>query len=416
MTPTKDDRSFLVFRQTRGNRYTFPLLLGCIEKEGLAESFHIRIARSSEGIRREVGSGKAILCFSFMTPHLEEVQEEVERFRRELPGETIFLAGGSHATGDPRGTLALGFDYVFAGEGERTFPFFLRQYLEGKPPDTRIIRDAEGLLPLDEIPPFPAQGRYFAPMEITPGCLYECTFCQTPRLLRRFLRHRSPWNVAGYLQTAVARGYTQATLRSSNAFAYSAHGLGQPNLLAMEELFRECQQAGVRGIHFGCYPSEVRPDWVTPEGLQLVKKYCRNHTIVLGAQSGSDALLERLKRRHTAGEAWIASRSIQQAGFTPHVDFVFGFPAETLEDRKLSRKLMEEMILHHGARIHAHTYLPLPATPLFSQEPSRLDPETKNFLLYWEKEGRLDGWWKEQEIMAWKIIGWRDQGLIKSKE
>ena len=68
----------------------------------------------------------------------------------------------------------------------------------------------------------------------------------------------------------------------------------------------------------------------------------------------------------------------------PHVDFVFGFPGETTEDRQLSLRLMEKMIEEQGAKIHAHTYLPLPGTPLFHKEPSRLDPHTKNELNRWE--------------------------------
>ena len=29
-------------------------------------------------------------------------------------------------------------------------------------------------------------------------------------------------------------------------------------------------------------------------------------------------------------------------------------------------------------------------------------------------KGRLDGWWKDQERIGWKIVEWRDQGKIKS--
>ena len=144
----------------------------------------------------------------------------------------------------------------------------------------------------------------------------------------------------------------------------------------------------------------------------MLKKYCRNRTVVLGAQSGSDSLLEKLGRGHTAGQALKAARWIHQAGFRPHVDFVFGFPGETLEDRKLSLGLIEKMIRELGARIHAHTYMPLPMTPLFRENPSVLDPATKEALLGWEKKRELDGWWKEQEAIGWKIVEWRDRGMI----
>ena len=72
------------------------------------------------------------------------------------------------------------------------------------------------------------------------------------------------------------------------------------------------------------------------------------------------------------------------------------------------------MIEEDGAKIHAHTYLPLPGTPLFGKEPSRLDDATKNVLGHWREKRKLDGWWEEQEVMAWKIVEWRDKGLIGS--
>jgi radical SAM superfamily enzyme YgiQ (UPF0313 family) len=126
-------------------------------------------------------------------------------------------------------------------------------------------------------------------------------------------------------------------------------------------------------------------------------------------------MLARLNRGHTAQQGLTAARWIREAGFTPHVDFVLGFPGETLEDRKLSLRMMGTMIGENGAKIHAHTFMPLPGTPLFEKEPSKLDPETKNELSNWERKRKLDGWWKEQEAMAWEIVEWRDQGLILRK-
>jgi radical SAM superfamily enzyme YgiQ (UPF0313 family) len=219
-----------------------------------------------------------------------------------------------------------------------------------------------------------------------------------------------------FLKQAIPLGYLQSKFISPNAFSYGSGIPPEPNLRKMEELLTLSQEAGMVGIHFGCYPSEVRPDWVTPEVLGLVKKYCRNRTVVLGAQSGSDSLLEKLRRGHTAEQALNAARCIRQAGFMPHVDFVFGFPQETLEDRRLNLALIEKMIGGLEAKIHAHTYMPLPMTPLFREDPSVLDGTTKNALLSWEKKGKLDGWWKEQEAIAWKIVEWRDRGIIRGRD
>lgn len=412
MHPEKDDRPLLILRKTRGNRFTLPALLGCLEHEGLSRQFCILTALSPDEVAKTAASGKAIIGFSFMTPQLLQVKEEVERLRRTLGEKATFLAGGAHPTGDPGGTLRLGFDFVFAGESERTFPAFLRQFLEGKLPEPRIISGKQGSFSLSPYPPHSLEQRFFSPIEITRGCLFRCTFCQTPRIFGQQLRHRSPSSVGWHLRRSIPYGYRQIKFISPNAFSYGALDRQGPNLAAIEELLASCRQAEVEGIHFGCYPSEVRPDWVTPEVLQLMKRYCRNKTIVLGAQSGSDSLLAKLAREHTADQALTAAYWIRQAGFMPHVDFVFGFPRETMEDRWLSLRLMERMIEGHGAKIHAHTYLPLPGTPLFQKDPSRLDQETKNVLESWEGKRKLDGWWKEQEAMAWEIVDWRDRGLV----
>jgi B12-binding domain/radical SAM domain protein len=351
-----------------------------------------------------------------MTPNLEEVLEEVRWLRENLSGGPIFIAGGPHATGDPEGTLALGFDFVFAGEAEETFPAFLHRFLAGENPPGRILEaNNRANHPLVH-PPHSLDHRFFAPIEITRGCLYGCTFCQTPRVFGQRLRHRTPENLVTFLKQAIPLGYLQSKFISPNAFSYGSGIPPEPNLRKMEELLTLSQEAGMVGIHFGCYPSEVRPDWVTPEVLGLVKKYCRNRTVVLGAQSGSDSLLEKLRRGHTAEQALNAARCIRQAGFMPHVDFVFGFPQETLEDRRLNLALIEKMIGGLEAKIHAHTYMPLPMTPLFREDPSVLDGTTKNALLSWEKKGKLDGWWKEQEAIAWKIVEWRDRGIIRGRD
>jgi len=409
------DRPFLVFRKSKGNRFTLPVLLGRLEQTGLAQDFRVLLAGSKDEIVHRTGGGEALIGYSFMTLNLEEVREEVEWLRGKLSGESIFLAGGSHASGDPEGTLDLGFDFVFSGEAEGTFPDFLRQFLGGKLPAARILEAEKSASHALTHPPFSLEHRFFTPIEITRGCLYGCTFCQTPRIFGHRLRHRPPENVAAALRAAIPHGFLQSAFISPNAFSYGSVQSREPDPGRMEALLMACQETGLEGIHFGCYPSEVRPDWVTPEVLDLVKKYCRNGTVVLGAQSGSDALLEKLKRGHTAEQGWKAARWIHQAGFMPHVDFVFGFPGETLEDRRLSLLLIEGMIQELGARIHAHTYMPLPMTPLFRETPSVLDTATKETLRRFKKKGKLDGWWEEQERIAWKIVEWRDGGVIKGR-
>ena len=50
-------------------------------------------------------------------------------------------------------------------------------------------------------------------------------------------------------------------------------------------------------IFFGTFPSEVRPEFVTDESAELVRKYCANDSLSLGAQSGSDRILKEIQKR-----------------------------------------------------------------------------------------------------------------------
>lgn len=408
----KEERPRLIFRQTRENRYTLPLLIGGLEEGGWLANLQILLAKSPVEIKEKICASPTIIAYSFMTPYMLKVKTEIEELRKVFNGKILLIAGGPHATADPVGTLKLGFDYVFPGEAEETLPRFLKQFLTGRLPADNIIDQEDQSTIAPFFPPYSREYNFFGPIEISRGCLYKCAFCQTPRIFGSSLRHRDLRNLAYHLKRAASFGYRRCSLISSNALAYGSYNLGQPNLSSLIRLFEVCKEAGYTKINFGSFPSEVRPDWIYPEALELIKKFCHNHTIVLGAQSGSDALLEKLHRAHTAGQALEAVKLIKQAELTAHVDFIFGFPEETKEDRLQSLQLASKMIREYGAKIHAHAFLPLPGTPLFTQEPTPLDPETKATLIKWEKEKKLDGWWREQEFLAQEIIKWRDQGLI----
>lgn len=408
----KEERPMLILRKTRENRYTLPTLMGGLEEKGWTQKIRITTAESLTEIKEKVQPRITLIGYSFMTPWLIKVKEEVETLRKTFANEIFIIAGGPHATADPQGTWKLSFDFVFAGEAEETWPQFVEQFFVGRLPTERIISPQNKGKALPSFPPYYREDNFFAPLEITRGCPYACTFCQTPRIFGNSLRHRTLENLAHHLRKVAYSGYHRCSFISSNALAYGAEEDNQPNLAALQDLFNFCKEAGITKINFGSFPSEVRPDWITMEVLELLKKFCHNRTIVLGVQSGSNALLQKLHRGHTAERALEAVKLIHQAGFLPHVDFVFGFPEESSTDRLLSINLAGRMINEYGAKIHAHSFLPLPGTPLFSKEPSSIDEQTKNALMDWERRKKLNGWWKEQEILAWEIIKWRDQGLI----
>ncbi|RLD93529.1 MAG: hypothetical protein DRI93_05170 [Aquificota bacterium] len=116
-------------------------------------------------------------------------------------------------------------------------------------------------------------------------------------------------------------------------------------------------------------PSEVRPEGVTPPFLELVRKYCNNKSLTIGAQSGSEERLLAIGRGHGVEEIRRAARWAREYGFTPHLDFIFGFPGERDKERRETVVFVEELVSLYGAKIHAHYFMPLPGTPLYGCQP-----------------------------------------------
>jgi radical SAM superfamily enzyme YgiQ (UPF0313 family) len=135
--------------------------------------------------------------------------------------DCIVIAGGPHATACWREVLEYA-DYVVIGEGEFTLPSLLSSIEAEKPICLPGIATSEGYIPstsnvfLDAYPAFSKMKGY---IEISRGCPFSCTYCQTPRIFGHVMRHRSIESIARY-----ASRYRDARFLSPNAFAYGSDG------------------------------------------------------------------------------------------------------------------------------------------------------------------------------------------------
>ncbi len=162
---------------------------------------------------------------------------------------------------------------------------------------------------------------------------------------------------------------------STNAFAWGSADGQTPNPAGIEALLNALGGIFDKGrIYFGSFPSEVRPDSVTLELAAMVRRLAGNDNVVIGAQSGSDRMLERLRRGHDVAQVVRAVEILRNAGFRVYVDFIFALPGEREEDQRLTRVLMRR-VSDLGAIVHGHAFLPLPGTPLHRAQPGRVDAE-----------------------------------------
>ncbi len=361
-----------------------------------------------------------VVAFSFATLSLPRIARLVRQLCRELPNNVTLIAGGPHPSGDPEGTLRLGVDAVVVGEGEIALPALLERIFQSpisnfqSPisilhdlPGVAILQD--GLLvrnrraswaDLNDYPPFGLRHGRVSHIELSRGCPYGCTFCQTPRILGGKARYRTVETVIHWIREAQKGRYRYARFVTPNAFAYGSPDGKTLNLEAMEHLLSEVNRLlGREGVYFGSFPSEVRPEDVTEEAVALVTKYAINDNLVFGVQTGSPRMLRALRRGHTIEDVYQATEITARAGLTPILQFIFGLPGETEEDQRLTFQAIRELTAI-GAVIRSNTFMPLPGSPLADAPPGRIDYRTRRFLDELAGQGEQFGHWRQQESLA----------------
>jgi len=405
----KFDNDLLVFVVEGYNRYSIAALAGILGQElpELPVTFLPGKPELGQQIRRlALGRRHLIVAFSFMTPQLPRILPMLEGLRLR-PENVTLIAGGPHASGDPLGTLEMGFDLLALGEGEVTFPALLRRILAGQDyEDTpgiayldgsgKLARNRRGpWVDLDAYPPFSIRHRMLAAIEITRGCPWACSFCQTPFFLGGWMRYRSVEQIVYWLKRAREEvGMRYARFISADCFCYGSPDGRQPDLEPVERLLREVSGLmGRENTFFGSFPSEVRPGSVSREGLALLKKYSANDNIVIGAQSGSPRMLQAIHRGHTIEAVYETAELVVEAGLKCIVDFIFGLPSETPADRDLTIAAINRLT-GIGATINSHFFYPLPGTPLAQTVTGLPDKETLLFLEKLTLEKHELGRWK----------------------
>ncbi|MDA8130577.1 MAG: TIGR04013 family B12-binding domain/radical SAM domain-containing protein [Elusimicrobia bacterium] len=397
-----------VFYYSRENRSSINALAAALERHrsaGVTALFPATPRGMAAALRKTAAEGlRAAACFSFFSCQRDSTAEIVGKLRREAP-DAIFIAGGPHTSALPEDALSIGFDYAVAGEGENVLPPLLAAIGAGNRPAGRVIKGTRA-----DLSAFPALSPgygLFGPIEITRGCPYACTYCQTSFLFGARPRHRPLEQILAMMSLMFSRGLHDIRFITPDAFAYGSSDGRRLDLPALTEFMRRAGElADRRGgrIFVGSFPSEVRPDHVTPETLGLVKKYAANRRLIIGAQTASPRALGAVRRGHGPEEIYSAARLCKEFHITPYLDFIFGLPGETAEDEDASMEMISRLSAL-GAMIHTHAFMPLPGTPLAGATGARISPRIRRFLQGMESRGKAFGKWRAQLLAPrhWKV-------------
>jgi B12-binding domain/radical SAM domain protein len=328
------------------------------------------------------------------------------------------VAGGPHPSGDWRQTLGMGFDVVVVGEGETSFPEFLNCLYSGSDfgqvkglayqsgQGTCFTGCSARVENLDDYPPFAERFRLFSSLEISRGCPWACKYCQATFLFGARLRHRSVADIVKWAEISKRHDRLHIRFITPDAFAYGSDGKHLRLDLLAEMLEGVNDVVGKEYTYLGSFPSEVRPESVSWEAVELVRRFAVNDNILIGAQSGSQRMLDLAHRGNTVEDIYRAVQITLEAGLTANVDFIFGMPGETEEDRALTLEVVEDLAAM-GARIHSHTFMPLAGTPWAGAPPGRVDEKTLDVLESLTGLGQHFGQWRRQQDAARKIADFR---------
>jgi len=188
-------------------------------------------------------------------------------------------------------------------------------------------------------------------IKVQDGCNNFCSYCIVP-LVRGREKSLPLEQVIDEVGHCVAEGYKEVVLTGTEIGAYNDKGIGLTELLR-----RILEKTGVARLRL----SSLQPREITPEliGLWQDDRLCRHFHLSL--QSGSDAVLKRMKRRYTAADYQRAVELIREAlpGVAITTDVIVGFPGETEAEFEESYNFARQM---RFARIHVFSYSLRPGT------------------------------------------------------
>jgi threonylcarbamoyladenosine tRNA methylthiotransferase MtaB len=188
-------------------------------------------------------------------------------------------------------------------------------------------------------------------IKIQDGCNDTCAYCIVPRVRGR--EHCLPMaDIINEVKARVAAGYKEVVLTGTKIGDYGYNGAN------LKQLVEQVLAAtGVERLHL----SSLQPHNISPELLSLWQDHRLCSHFHLALQSGSDAVLGRMRRCYSTEDYRQAVSLIRKA--VPDVaittDIMVGFPGESAEEFEESYRFCQEIDF---ANIHVFNYSSRPGT------------------------------------------------------
>lgn len=171
------------------------------------------------------------------------------------------------------------------------------------------------------------------------GCDKFCTYCIVPQV-RGPEQSRAPAEILDEVRQLADQGCVEVTLIGQTVNSYRWQG--GDHLLRLSDLLLQVHEvSGIRRIKFVTnFPRDMGTDLL--QAVRDLPKVCPYFHVPV--QSGSNAVLRRMKRGYTVEEYRQMLATIREvvAGAAVTSDFIVGFCGETEEDFQATVRLVEE--------------------------------------------------------------------------
>lgn len=230
-------------------------------------------------------------------------------------------------------------DLVAGPDSYRTLPTLLRDIAPDKPQINVMLSHEETYA--DIVPVRTDRNGVSAFISIMRGCNNVCSYCVVP-YTRGAERSRDPQTIVDEARDVFSKGYKEVTLLGQNVDSYNwkpaeGEGCDFPKLLEMVAWISPELRVRFATNH----PKDISDELI--ETMARYDNIC-NH-IHLPVQSGSDRLLEKMRRRYTA--EWYLERVAMIREVLPGcgitTDVIAGFCSETEEDHQQTLELFRKV-------------------------------------------------------------------------
>lgn len=294
------------------------------------------------------------------TPAFAQVLEICRIIKKEISKDIITVLGGPHPTALPRETVAdENIDICVVFEGEIAFTELINALdkktslkdIKGiffKDKDNNIVETEkrEPIKDLDSLP-FPAReyfdtDLYFPPptkriskwkagnMITSRGCPYQCTYCMASFMWQRKVRFRSIEDVMEEIEECINK---------YNIREFNFHD--ELFTVDKKRTIEFCQEVKKRKLDIA-WVCMIRVDFTDEETLKEMKEAgCKK--IMFGFESGSQMILNKMKKRVALEKAEEAVKLVKKLGIKTAGNFMLGNIGETEETIRQSIDLAKKL-------------------------------------------------------------------------